>query len=196
MLRPHRPLSHDDISPNATPNNSSLYVPTGTLAGGTQISGDAIWTVNPRTVVNFHGDWHKLIDAYVSDSLWAGRMGSDLAEQHLVQGLPGRHHRACRCTSRNLNIGGAGFGGRGFYWDQKPEGQAYNAKISQQRGSHYLKAGIEHRRGYGVIFVCNTSNFYLPDRADGRDVQQSGHSSTTASGLPRSCWARSTDRHR
>ena len=29
------------------------------------------------------------------------------------------------------------------------KGKAYNAKISQQRGSHFLKAGFEHRRGYG-----------------------------------------------
>ncbi len=61
-----------------------------------------------------------------------------------------------------LNIGGVGFGGRGFYWDQKPEGMAYSAKISQQRGSHFLKAGIEHRRGYGVTFVGNTSQFFFP----------------------------------
>ena len=59
----------DDLAPNATPNNSKLFVPTGTSRGATQISGDAIWTANPRTVVNFHGDWHKVIDAYVSTPL-------------------------------------------------------------------------------------------------------------------------------
>ena len=34
-----------------------------------------------RTVVNFHGDWHKLIDAYVSASLGTRRMGLHLAQQ-------------------------------------------------------------------------------------------------------------------
>ena len=38
----------------------------------------------------------------------------------------------------------------------------YNAKIAQQRGSHYLKAGLEHRRGYGRTFVGNTSQFQFP----------------------------------
>jgi hypothetical protein len=138
-----------------------LYVPTGTLRAATQISGDTVWTVNPTTVVNFHGDWHKVIDAYVSDSLGEDGWGSIWPNnswyksyQDASTGVP--------IYFPLLNIGGKGFGGRGFYWDQKPQGQAYNAKISQQRGSHFLKAGIEHRRGYGVTFVGNTSQFFFP----------------------------------
>lgn len=150
-----------DISPNITPNNSSLFVPTGTLRAANQVSGDAVWTVNPRTVVNFHGDWHKVIDAYVSDSLgpegWGAIWPNNPWYKDYQAASPG-----VPVYFPQLNIAGAGFGGRGFYWDQKPEGQAYNVKISQQRGSHYLKAGIEHRRGYGVSFVGNTSNFLFP----------------------------------
>jgi hypothetical protein len=150
-----------DISPNVTPNNSRLYVPTGTLRAGTQVSGDVIWTASPRTVVNFHGGWHKLIDAYVSDSLgsegWGSIWPSNPWYKDYQEASPG-----VPVYFPQLNIGGTGFGGRGFYWDQKPEGQSYNAKISQQRGSHFLKAGIEHRRGYGVSFVGNTSNFFFP----------------------------------
>lgn len=151
----------DDLSPNTTPNQSRLYVPTGTLRAATQVSGDAIWTVNPTTVVNFHGDWHKVIDAYVSESLGDEGWGSIWTNnpwykdyQEASPGVP--------VYFPQMNIGGVGFGGRGFYWDQKPEGQAYNVKISKQQGSHFLKAGIEHRRGYGVTFVGNTSNFFFP----------------------------------
>src|SRR5258708_327678 len=69
-----------DLAGNPTPNNSQLYVPTGTTRGATDLGGDAVWTVSSRTVVDFHGDWHKLIDAYISDDLgkdgrskiWAG----------------------------------------------------------------------------------------------------------------------------
>ena len=151
----------DDLAPNATPNNSRLFVPTGTSRGATQASGDAIWTVNPRTVVNFHGDWHKVIDAYVSTPLsesgWGDIWGSNTWYKSYQDASPG-----VPVYFPNFVIGGVGFGGRGFYWDQKPQGMAYNAKISQQRGSHYLKAGLEHRRGYGVTFVGNTSNFYFP----------------------------------
>ncbi len=151
----------DDLAPNATPNQSQLFVPTGTSRGATQISGDAIWMLNSRTVVNFHGDWHKVIDAYVSQSLgpegWGKIWPNNDWYKSYQEASPG-----VPVYFPLFNIGGASFGGRGFYWDQKPEGMAYNAKISQQRGSHYLKAGLEHRRGYGVTFVGNTSQFFFP----------------------------------
>jgi hypothetical protein len=62
----------------------------------------------------------------------------------------------------NFNIGGQGFGGGGFYWNQKPAGEAASAKIAQQRGSHYLKAGFEQRRSFGLTYVSSTSNFFFP----------------------------------
>ena len=55
-----------DIAGNPTPNKSALYVPTGTARAAWNAGGDAIWTINARTVVDFHGDWHSLLDAYVS----------------------------------------------------------------------------------------------------------------------------------
>jgi hypothetical protein len=150
-----------DIAGNPTPNNSQLYVPTGTTRGSTNIGGDAIWTVNARTVVDFHGDWHKLIDAYISQDLgkdgwskiWPGNPWYKPYQDASV-GVP--------VYFPNLNIGGQGFGGGGFYWNQKPAGEASNAKISQQRGSHYLKAGFEQRRSFGLTYVSNTSNFFFP----------------------------------
>lgn len=150
-----------DISPNATPNNSELYSPVGTERGATQVSGDAVWTFSPRTVVNFHGDWHKVIDAYVSPSLGSEGWGKIWSGNAWYK----TYHDASKGVPiyfPRLVIGGVGFGGAGTYWNQKPQGQAYNAKISQQRGSHFLKAGIEHRRGYGVTFVGSTSTFYSP----------------------------------
>ena len=69
---------------------------------------------------------------------------------------------ACRCTSRTSTSAAAHIGGGGFYWNQAPKGESINAKISQQRGSHYLKAGLEYRRSYGLSFVSNTSRFNFP----------------------------------
>jgi hypothetical protein len=149
-----------DLAGNPTPNNSQLYVPTGTTRGATNIGGDAIWTVNPRTVVDFHGDWHKLIDAYISPDLgkdgWSKIWSNNWYQPYLDAsvGVP--------VYFPDMNIGGQGFGGGGFYWNQKPMGEASNVKISQQRGSHYLKAGFEQRRSYGLTYVSSTSNFYFP----------------------------------
>jgi Carboxypeptidase regulatory-like domain/TonB dependent receptor len=150
-----------DLAGNPTPNNSQLYVPTGTTRGATNIGGDAVWTVNPRTVVDFHGDWHKLIDAFVSPDLGKNGWSKIWTNNNWYQpyqdasvGVP--------VYFPDMNIGGQPFGGGGFYWNQKPEGEASNAKISQQRGSHYLKAGFEQRRSYGLTYVSSTSNFFFP----------------------------------
>jgi hypothetical protein len=150
-----------NINPNPTPNNSQLYVPTGTLRAANQVAGEAVWLVNPRTVAAFRGSWHKVIDAYVSEELggegWAQIWPNNnwyKPYQDASTGVP--------VYFPLLNIGGRGFGGGGFYWNQKPQGVDFNAKVSQQRGSHYLKAGLEHRRRFGATFVGNTSQFFFP----------------------------------
>jgi len=40
-----------------------------------------------------------------------------------------------------------------------PAGQAYNAKISHQVGSHFLKAGFEMRASYGLVYVNSAPGF-------------------------------------
>lgn len=150
-----------DISGNPTGGTSDLYVPTGTLRAAWQVSGDAIWTATSRTVVSFHGDWHNVIDAYVSPDMgkdgWSKIWPNNdwyKTYQDAAVGVP--------VYFPHLAIGSIGVGGGGFYWDQRPGGQAYNVKISHQAGSHFLKAGIEHRRSYGLSYVSSTSNFAFP----------------------------------
>lgn len=149
-----------DIAGNPTPNNSELYVPTGTARAAWNAGGDAIWSINPRTVFEARGDWHSLLDAYVSPSLGANGWSSIWPNnswyapyQTASVGAP--------VYFPDMNIGGNGFGGGGFYWNQHPKGEAASVKIAQQRGSHYLKAGFEQRESYGLSYVSSTSNFYF-----------------------------------
>ncbi|MEO7145359.1 MAG: carboxypeptidase-like regulatory domain-containing protein, partial [Bryobacteraceae bacterium] len=148
-----------DLAGNPTPNNSELYVATGTSRAGTDVGGDAIWTVNPRTVVDFHGNWKSLLDAYVSPSLGPSGWAKIWPNNNWYQSYQTASVGA-PVYFPDMNIGGQGFGGGGFYWNQHPQGEAFDAKISQQRGSHYLKAGFEQRESYGLSYVSNTSNFY------------------------------------
>ena len=149
-----------DIQGNPTPNNSELYVPTGTARAAWNVGGDAIWSINARTVAEFRGDWHSLLDAYISDPLPSTGWGSIWSNnawyapyQTASVGAP--------VYFPNMNIGGSGFGGGGFYWNQAPKGEAASVKIAQQRGSHYLKVGFEERESYGLSYVSSTSNFYF-----------------------------------
>ena len=147
-----------DVSGNPTGGTSDLYVPTGTLRAAWQVSGDSIWTATSRTVVSFHGDWHNVTDAYVSPAMGADGWSKIWTNnnwyktyQDAAVGVP--------VYFPHLQVGNTSVGGGGFYWDQRPGGQAYNVKISHQAGSHFLKAGVEHRRSYGLSYVSSTSNF-------------------------------------
>jgi hypothetical protein len=149
----------DDLAGNPTPlATTRLYVPTGSQRGAWQIAGDATWSVNPRTIVDIHGDWHDVIDAYVSSPLGSGGWSTVWTNSDWFKSYTSAS-TGVPLYFPHLNVGGAGFGGGGFYWDQRPKGEAFNAKIAHQHGSHYLKAGLEFRESYGVSYVSSTTNF-------------------------------------
>ena len=99
-----------------------------------------------------------MIDAYVSTPLGAGGWSTIWTNSDWYKSYTSAS-TGVPLYFPHLNIGGAGFGGGGFYWDQRPKGEAFNGKISQQRGSHYLKAGLEFRKTYGFSYVSSTTNF-------------------------------------
>lgn len=147
-----------DINTNPTPNNSQLFIPSGSERGANQAIGDAVWSVSPSTVVNFHGDWYNLVDAFAStplkngwDSIWPNGNTFYKAYQSVSTGVP--------IYYPNINIGGSSFGGTGYVWNQRPSAESFSVKASQQRGSHYLTAGFEYRRSGGPTLVSGTSFF-------------------------------------
>ena len=102
-----------DIQANPTPNDSELFTPTGTARAGWDAGGDAVWTVNPRTVVEFRGSWHSLLDAYVSSPLPSSGWGSIWPNNnwyqtlhHCLRGnaavLPGYEHRRTAIRRRRI----------------------------------------------------------------------------------------------
>lgn len=149
-----------DSDSNPLPSASVLYQPAGSLRIANQVLGDAIWAISPSTVINFHGDWFNLVDAFTSKDL--GRNGWD----SIWPNNP--WYQSYLNASQNvpvyyptLHVGGSAFGGPGFFWDQRPSAEAFSTQVSQTKGSHYLKYGFQFRRGGGPVFVSNTNNFYF-----------------------------------
>jgi hypothetical protein len=161
------------------PLNNVLYQPGGSVRGANQVLGDAVWTLTPNTVINFHGDWFNLIDAYVS---------KDLGKNGWSTIWPGNTWYASYLDSSNvplyypkLVIGGRNFGGPGFFWDQRPSAEAFAVQVAQTKGSHYLKYGFELRRGSGPVFVSNTNNFNFNQ---GLTARETSSPNLTQSGDP------------
>ena len=150
-----------DIYSNPTPNNSDLYVPTGTYRTAQQYAGDVVWTVNPKTIVDFQASYHNVVDAYVSTPMpapgWASLWPNNswyVPYQQASTFVP--------IYFPDFSVGGNTFGGRGFYWNQRPEGEDFSAKYSHQLGSSFLKAGLQWHHAYGPVYVSNTSVFNFP----------------------------------
>ena len=76
----------NDSQTNPTPNNSPLYQPAGSLRIANQVLADAVWTPKSNTVINFHGDWFDLVDAYTSKGLGANGWSAVWGQQ-LVRAL-------------------------------------------------------------------------------------------------------------
>ena len=147
-----------DITSNPTPNNSPLYVPQGSDRSANQATGDAVWSISPSTVLNFHGNWYNLVDAFASnalpngwDGIWPNGNQFYKTYQSVSTGVP--------IYYPSINIGASGFGGTGYVWNQQPAAESFSVKASHQRGSHYLTAGFEFRRAGGPTLVSGTSHF-------------------------------------
>jgi len=134
--------------------------PTGSRAGATGGSernsltaqGDAVWTINPRTVFNFRGSYNKPVDRFIDpvaqvkdyNEFWPNNPWYD----EYAKTLPAIYYPG-------LIVGGSTFG-RPSWWYSAPDFWNMQSKVSMQMGRHYLKTGGEFRRYRG------NSGFFQP----------------------------------
>ena len=155
---------------NYTPNNSrAMPNDNGGIMNSRNMAGDLVYTVSERTVLNFRGSYSMLEDDYSAPDYAVGEKG--LAEfwpnnpwyTPYVADMPLVYYP-------NININGqtSSSYGKGSYWFQHPHHYAASGKISQVRGSHYLKAGSEYRYHVGIGIFPNlmSFNFYPDSTAD------------------------------
>ncbi len=124
----------------------------GSQRNATSVTGDITYTLSPRTVINLRGDYHSFVDQsqfatnFSSGGGWAKIWANSDFYKLMFQDpsvpvlIPRMSITGTDGYSRNFN-----FGPGGGYWHQVPNGNSVDAKIAQQRGSHYLKAGFETR---------------------------------------------------
>ena len=131
------------------PAGSDLFVSDrGSQRNATSYSGDVVYVVSPTTVLNFNGTYHSFIDDAVPGSTadisvwektWPGQdwFRPMFADSRFPVLIP---RMSVRQQGKFTDMGPGG----GF-WQQHPNGDGFAAKIAQQRGSHYLKAGFDTR---------------------------------------------------
>ncbi|MEK7409732.1 MAG: carboxypeptidase-like regulatory domain-containing protein [Acidobacteriota bacterium] len=173
---------------SGNPTGSEMYQSDrGSQRDADSYSGDVVYVVSPSTVINVHGDYHDFIDAskFASDYSAGGGWAKIWPNSNFYK--PVFEDPGIPVLIPRMSIMGSGtgeywvnMGPRGGLWDQRPDGDSFNIKIAQQRGRHYLKAGLDTRgtrttsllllNTFGFGFQANaTSNTYVQP-----DVRTSG----------------------
>lgn len=126
--------------------NSRALVVYGSEKRARNISGDAVYTLSPTTVLNFRAGFASVRDDYANHDTGTVSM-AELEEfwpgnpwyQPYFKDLPLIYYP-------NVNISGYGSFGKGGYYNDHPRTFNFSGRASQERGRHYLKTGLEIRR--------------------------------------------------
>jgi hypothetical protein len=152
---------------NYTPNNSrAMPNDNGGIMNSRNVAGDLVYTMSPTTVLNIRGSYSMLEDDYSAPEYAVG-------EEGLAEFWPGNPWYSPYVKEMplvyypNIVINGQTTSnyGKGSYWYQHPHHYAFSGKVSQQRGSHYLKFGADYRYHVGKGIFPNLMNFqFYPDQ--------------------------------
>lgn len=149
-----------DSFPNAT---AAFVDPDGSSRNAFTTSGDAIYTINPTTVLNIHGDYNSFVDGYQASktlsggyaSIWPTNWYSTFAVD-----APTLYPR--------MVINGTAFGSPWVYWYDSPHGLSFSGTLTKQLSRHYLKIGFEdrHQINKSISYVQDAFNFSPAMTAD------------------------------
>jgi hypothetical protein len=118
---------------------------------------DSVYTLSPRTVVNFRLGVVYSEDEYDSD--WAKLGEAGLAKywpnnpwyKPYTVDMPAVYYP-------NLSVGNAGFG-KSSWWSYRPRKYSYQGSMGHERGRHYMKFGMAYRHGYEYSQLPNLGTF-------------------------------------
>ncbi len=152
---------------NYTPNKSvAMPNDNGGIMNSRNVAGDAVYTMSARTVFNFRASYAMLEDDYSAPEYAVGESGlarfwpNNAWYKPYVKDMPLIYYP-------NVVINGLTTDtyGKGSYWYQHPHHYAFSGKMSQARGSHYLKMGGEYRYHVGIGIFPNLMNLnFYPDQ--------------------------------
>jgi Carboxypeptidase regulatory-like domain len=137
---------------SSNPTGSDYFVSDrGSQRDATSFSGEITYTLSARTVIDARGEYHSFIDAAkpgqtTTVDTWSKIFPNSsfykliFADPSVPVLLPRMSITGNDGGTRNFNMGPGG-----GYWDQRPTANSIDAKLTQQRGSHYLKFGFETR---------------------------------------------------
>ena len=139
-----------------TPNGTLIYEDLNSgLMNSLNISGDIVYTINPRTVLNIRGNYISIEDDYsgskqvIEPSKLSEFWAKDWYSSYINKEFG-------RFFFPGVNVDGSVFGKSSWFY-QHPENYFLSSKISKQVGRQYLKFGGEWR--YFRVFAASPRFF-------------------------------------
>ena len=141
---------------NPTGNELAFLSERGSDRDATQITNDITWMKSANTVISASFAYYGFVDQSHPRTNWAKEVGwakiwpnnpwyETMFKSGAFPQLPPGMEIAGANSAWILQSYAYGLGANGPYWVKQPWQDATGIKMSQQRGTHYLKAGFETR---------------------------------------------------
>ena len=150
--------THQDTTANIL-TKSEAYVPGDSLRNAWTYAGDAIYTISPSTVANFHFTKQGLDDDYwapTADLTSKGGYSTIWPNNNFYQAYS---QPLLPVYFPSFSVGSSVSMGNGRGWYQHPGGYSFSGKVSRQMGSHFVKVGGEFRHSGGISVVGGGLSF-------------------------------------
>ncbi|MEZ5357066.1 MAG: TonB-dependent receptor [Bryobacteraceae bacterium] len=129
-------------------NGSPAQAVDGSKRHSLSFSGDAVYTLNPTTVINVRGAYNSIVDSFgvpsatLTESDLGRFWGNNAWFKPYLGDLPDIYYPGVtvRTTGTNTVLGKSG------YWFQEPDSYNFQTKMSKSQGRHYWKVGGEYRK--------------------------------------------------
>jgi hypothetical protein len=144
-------------------NSAAVPSDNGGLMDALNAGADAVWTINPTTVLHLSFGTSYVEDDY--DSQWAkvGEEGwskfwpSNSWFTPYLQNLDSVYYPSYSVS----NSGGSSSFGHASGWYLRPRKYSYAAALSKDKGRHYMKFGFNLRHSYDNSMAPNSGTFYF-----------------------------------
>lgn len=146
---------------------------TGSRRNGWNVAGDAVYTINPSTVVNIRGSFYQVEDKRdypamgVTEADYSAIWPTSWWKSGSTNYMEGRP----LIYFPHIQVDATSYGRFGVqnFWFQEPEGYSVHARVSKYLTKHSLKAGAEARfkRGQAARFFFG--DFRFTSQESGRD---------------------------
>lgn len=144
-------------------NSPAVPSDNGGLMDALNAGADAVWTINPTTVLHFSFGTSYVEDDYNSDwakvgmSGWAKFWPNNPWYTPYLQNLDAVYYPSYTVS----NSGGSSTFGHASGWWYRPRKYSYQGSLSKDKGRHYMKIGASFRHSYDNSLAPNSGTFYF-----------------------------------